>query len=326
VNAKENLWRALTHDDPEYVPVRRLNGQIPGLHRMQYRGSRPAVTGETDRWGVRWSPGTPAGEEWEPEVQGYALAHPLPSLDNLDDFPFPDPNEPGLVEGLLDGVNRNEVLVAGELYFPVFDRAHLMTGVETLFVAMSEQPQAVHRLLARITDYQIGILRRYIALGVDVLRCADDYGGQSRLLISPGMWRQFVKPQLARIFRVAKSAGLIVWLHSCGHVMDIVPDLIDIGLDVLDPLQTRANDQAEFKRRYGDRLCLMGGLDTQQVMALGTPEDVTAEVRRRIELLGPGGGFILAPDTLIPVPEANYRAYLAAGERYGRYPLPCSRM
>ena len=103
--------------------------------------------------------------------------------------------------------------------------------------------------------------------------------------------------------------------------MEIIPDLIEIGLDILDPVQVRANDQAEVKRLYGDKLCIMGGMDTQYVLARATPEEVSAEVRERIALLGPGAGFILAPDTLIPVPEENYRAYLSAAERFGRYPL-----
>ena len=111
------------------------------------------------------------------------------------------------------------------------------------------------------------------------------------------------------------------WLHSCGHVMEIIPDLIEIGVDILDPVQVRANDQATAKRLYGDKICFMGGIDTQHLLTEGTPEEIAAEVRERIRMLAPGGGYILAPDTLIPVPEANYRAYLEAGERYGRYPL-----
>ena len=321
LSAKENLLRAITHQEPDYIPMRRLDGNVSGLCRMRYRSSIPGATAETDRWGVEWSAGTAAGEEWEPAVMGYALAHPLKDFDALDSYPFPDPLEPGLVEGLLDGVDRTQALIAGELYFPVFDRAHLLTGVEALFQAMIDRPEAVQALLRRITDYQIGVLKRYVEMGIDILRCADDYGGQQTLLISPRMWRAFIKPELARIFAVAKDAGLMVWLHSCGHVMDIVPDLIEIGLDVLDPVQVRANDQAQFKRLYGDRLCLMGGIDTQDLLAWGTPDEITAEVRERIRLLGPGSGYILAPDTLLPVPEANYRAYLAAGERYGRYPL-----
>lgn len=318
---KENLWRALTHQDPAYVPYRRLDGTIAGLHRMQYRGSRPVVQGETDRWGVTWSAGTPAGAEWEPEIQGYPVHHPLPGLDDLPHYAFPDGNDPQLTAGLLDGVPRDEKLVAGEIYFPLFDRASLLMGMQMLFEAMIDRPADVRELFRRIADYQIGVIRQYLAMGVDIVRFAEDYGAQHSLLVSPRHWRALIKPELARMFAVAKEDGALVWLHCCGHVMEIIPDLIEIGLNVLDPVQVRANDQAAVKRLYGDRLCIMGGMDTQYLLATATPDEVTEEVRARIALLGPGSGFILAPDTLIPVPEANYRAYLAAAARFGRYPL-----
>ena len=316
---QENLRRAITHHEPKYVPFRRLDGSIAGLHRMQYRGSRPIIQGETDRWGVTWSPGTPAGQEWEPEIQGYPIHHPLKNLDELDSYPFPNSLDPTLTDGLLDGVERDDVLVAGELYFPLFDRANLLMGMGSLFEAMIDQPDNVKELFRRIADYQVGVIRQYLSLGVDIVRFAEDYGGQNSLLISPRLWRALVKPELARMFSAAKDNGAIVWLHCCGHIMEIIPDLIEIGLDVLDPVQVRANDQAEVKRLYGDRLCIMGGMDTQYVLARATPDEVSAEVRERIALLGPGGGFILAPDTLIPVPEENYRAYLSAAERFGHY-------
>jgi len=318
---KENLWQAITHQEPEYVPFRRLDGTIPGLDRTWYRGSRPAVQGETDRWGVVWSPGVPAGQEWEPEIQGYPVHHPLKDLDDLRRYPFPSSQDSSLTDGLLDGVQRDDVLVSGELYFPLFDRAHLLMGMSALFEAMFDRPDDVQELFRRIADYQIGVIKQYLRLKVDIVRFAEDYGGQSSLLISPGLWRKLIKPELARMFAAAKEEGALVWLHCCGHVMEIIPDLIEIGLDMLDPVQVQANDQAEVKRLYGDRLCLMGGIDTQYVLARATPDEIIAEVRRRIALLAPGAGFILAPDTLIPVPEDNYRAYLFAAERFGRYPL-----
>jgi uroporphyrinogen decarboxylase len=103
--------------------------------------------------------------------------------------------------------------------------------------------------------------------------------------------------------------------------MEIIPDLIEIGVDILDPVQVRANDQAEAKRPYGDKICFMAGIDTQHLLTEGTPEEITVAVRERITMLAPGVGYILAPDTLIPVPPANDRAYLEAGERFGKYPV-----
>lgn len=317
---KENLLRAITRNNPDHVPIRRLDGSISGMERIIYRDSRALLSG-ADRWGVTWAGGSAATSEWDAEIQGYPVNHPLQDLARLDTYPFPDPDEPGIMAGLMDGVNREQVLVTGEICFPVQDRAHLLMGLDNFCMAAVDQPDQVAALLRRIADYQIGIVRRYLEMGVDIIRGLDDYGGQQALLLGPRLWRRLIKPELARIIEAAKSGGAFFWLHSCGHVMEIIPDLIEIGVDVLDPVQVRANDQAKAKRLYGDKICFMGGIDTQHLLSLGTPEEIAAAVRERIRLLAPGGGYILAPDTLIPVPSANYRAYLDAGERYGRYPL-----
>jgi uroporphyrinogen decarboxylase len=317
---KENLIRVITRNEPHHIPVRRMDGRVPGMVRIPYRDSRALLSG-TDRWGVTWAGGVAASGEREAEIQGYPVKHPLITLDRLDDYPFPDPDEPGIMDGLLDGVNRDQVLVVGEICFPVQDRAQALMGMDRFMLALLDEPDCVRELLRRIADYQIGIVRRYLDLGADIVRGLDDYGGQQALLLGPRLWRAFIKPELGRIIQAVKQGGAWFWLHSCGHVMEILSDLVEIGVDILDPVQVRANDQALAKRLYGDRLCFMGGIDTQQLLTQGTPEQVADEVKARIGMLGPGGGYILAPDTLIPVPEANYYAYLEAGERFGRYPL-----
>jgi uroporphyrinogen decarboxylase len=320
MQAKENLLRAITRSDPDYVPVRRLDGSIPGMVRVIYRDSRALLRG-TDRWGVTWAGGANATSEWEAEVQGYPVNHPLQDLSVLEAYPFPDPDEAGIMDGLMTGVDPSEVLITGEICFPVQDRAHLLMGLENFCMAAVDQPNRVQALLRRIADYQIGIVRRYLAMKADIIRGLDDYGGQQALLLGPRLWRRLIKPELARVVQAAKDGGAFFWLHSCGHVMEIIPDLIEIGVDILDPVQVRANDQAEAKRLFGDRICFMGGIDTQHLLTEGTPEEIARSVRERIRMLAPGGGYILAPDTLIPVPQANYRAYLEAGECYGKYPI-----
>jgi uroporphyrinogen decarboxylase len=320
LSPKENLLRAITRNEPDHVPIRRLDGSIPGMVRLIYRDSRALLSG-TDRWGVTWAGGVAAANEWDAEILGYPVNHPLQDLSNLGAYPFPDPDEPGIMDGLMDGVDREQVLITGEICFPVQDRAHLLMGLDNFCMAAVDQPDGVAALLRRIADYQIGIVRRYLEMGADVIRGLDDYGGQTALLLGPRLWRKLIKPELARIIHATKEGGALFWLHSCGHVMEIIPDLIEIGVDILDPVQVRANDQAQAKRLYGDKICFMGGIDTQHLLTEGTPDAIAAEVRERIRMLAPGGGYILAPDTLIPVPEANYRAYLEAGERHGRYPL-----
>ena len=320
ISEKENLLRAIQRTSPHHVPVRRMDGVIPGMIKVYYRGSRMTQAG-TDIWGVRWEGGTPAGQEWEPMVQPYAVGHPLTDLSKVEEYPFPGPDDPGLMAGLLSGIDRKQIVLAGELPLLLFERAHALAGMEDLMVAMAENPEVVQTLLRRIADFDIGILKQYIELGVEAVRCQDDYGGQASLLMSPRMWRKLIKPELARIYKVAKEAGLIAFHHSCGNVMEIVPDLIEIGVDVLDSVQPNTNDRAKLKELYGNRLSFMGGMDTHYALSQGTAEEIEEEVKRSLRLLGDGGGYILGPDNLIPIPERCYRAYLAAGECYGRYPL-----
>jgi uroporphyrinogen decarboxylase len=297
-----------------------MNGDIAGNVNVLYHGSAAPLDG-TDRWGVVWKGGIPARSEWEPEVMSYPTSHPLADLDWLEDYAFPDPREPGLVDGLLDGVDREHVLVTAKMFFLLLERAHLLMGMDNLMMAMLLDPDRVRILLSRIADCQIGIVERYLALGVDIIRATDDYGGQDRLLISPVLWRRLIKPELARIVTATKEGGAMFWLHSCGCIMDILPDLIEIGVDVVDPVQATANDLQTVKRQYGEQISFMGGMDIQHMLTLGSPADVSEAVRRSIAIMAPGGGYVMGPDNMIPVPEENYRAYLAACERYARYPV-----
>ena len=320
ISPKENLIRAISRCNPEYVPIRRMNGQIDGMETVIYRGAWPPSNG-IDRWNVTWNGGFPARCEWEPEQLSYATHHPISDLSQLDEYEFPDPSEPGLTDGLLDGIDRDQVLISGRIQSCLFERALSLVGMENLLIAVLDQQDRVRSLLQRIADYQIVIVQRYLCLGVDNIRATDDYGGQDRLLISPKLWRSLIKPELARIVKAVKDGGAAFWLHSCGHIMEIIPDLVEIGVDILDPIQSRANDLVKIKQLYGQDLSFMGGIDTQQLLLLGNPEMIAQEVKKQIELMAPGGGFILGPENIIAVPEINYRAYIKAGKRFGKYPI-----
>jgi len=320
LSPKENLLAALHRRDPEYVPVRRMDGRIPGMVRLHCRDNMLYGPG-TDRWGVRWEGGIQSGFEWQPRIQAYAVGHPLANLAALDAYSLPDPAEPDMFGNMFEGINHDESLVMAEVAYLLFERAYLLMGMEAFLVAAVTQPAAVVVLLHRIADYQINLIRRFIRAGADCIRASDDYGGQQSLLMSPLMWRRLIKPELTRIVAATKEASAMFFLHSCGRIMELVPDLIEIGVDVLDPIQAGPNSHEQLKSLYGDRLTFMYGVDSQGALSQGTPQEVDTDVRQCIRTLAPGGGYILGPDNSIAIPEANYRAYLEAGERYGRYPL-----
>ena len=320
MSERENLLRAIRRDSPHHVPWRRMDGAISGATVVNYRGSMPPLDG-VDAWGVRWQGGVAGGQEWQPEIMAYAVAHPLADLALLEQYRFPDPEDPATMAGLLDGVDRKQSLVVGALPFLLFERAHLLAGMENLLLYMAMEPDRVWALLRRVADFQIRMVERYAEAGVEAIRATDDYGTQEALMVSPRMWRDLVKPELARICRAIKAAGLILFLHTCGRVVDIVPDLIEVGVDVLDPIQSLSNDLPALKREYGDQISFMGGVDTQYLLTRGTPAEIESTVRDRIRVMGAAGGYIIGPDNRIPISEENNRAFVGAIRRYGVYPL-----
>jgi len=134
--------------------------------------------------------------------------------------------------------------------------------------------------------------------------------------MSPDHWREFIKPRLATLFARVKAEGLFTFLHSCGNVSEIIPDLIEIGLDVLHPIQPEAVDIALLKAEYGDKLAFYGGISTQRTLPHGTPEEVAAAVRQTVDVMSKGGGYILAPGITLQhdVPLENILAFILAAE------------
>jgi uroporphyrinogen decarboxylase len=149
---------------------------------------------------------------------------------------------------------------------------------------------------------------------IDAIGLSEDYGTQRNLLISPAHWRRFIKPRLARMVERVHQGGKKFYLHSCGHVLPLVPELIEVGVDMLQPLQPEAMDIFELKRQFGRHLCLMGGISTQRTLPYGSADDVRREVGRCLEQMAAGGGYVMAPaKPILPgVPIANAVALIEA--------------
>ncbi len=314
---RENLLRAITFDAPQYVP-RHDEGAMAGV---QYAGNFQ-VACWIDAWGTRW-------ETTRDDMVPFPKGNPLPDLSHIEDFVVPDPlalfdADDTLPDEMAAIPDRNEKLVFGQQVYFLFERAWALTGMENLMEAFYDHPDELRELLRRITDYNIAIFERYIDLGVDGVGFSEDLGNQRALMMSPTLFREFFKPEYARAFAVVKDAGLLVNFHSCGCVQDIVPDLIEVGVDILNPVQARANDLQRMKALAAGRLTLSGGIDTQHVLMLGTPGEVEAEVKRVLGILGPGGGYIIGPDQGMPFPPENIEALWRAAQRWGTYPLEIS--
>ncbi len=310
---KENYIRAITFTGPHHLPYEEVVRNLEFEGDMMWMGEEGV-----DRWGVTWH-GVLA--EYLPMVAD----HPIKSPQDMDRYRPPEPVfrlKPS-AEAMLETLNRDEWLLWGFHPNILFERAWFLVGMDNLLVAIREDRERVRSLLRRIADYQIAIAEQYVRCDIDGVFIGDDYGTQRALVMAPDLWRELIKPELARVLAVYRRAGKWIKFHSCGHVTEIVDDLIEIGVHIINPCQARANDLAEWGRRFSGRIVFEGGVDTQITMMLGTPDDVRAEALLRIQQLGrdPRGGLLLWADQNVPIPEANRKALLDTIITHGVYPL-----
>ena len=166
-----------------------------------------------------------------------------------------------------------------------------------MMIDMVMDPDLANHLLDIPYHYHLTAAIKLVEMGVDMIQTGDDVGSQNTMLISPKVWRQYFKPRMANFIAELKAINpnIKIAYHTDGNVEPIIPELIEIGLDVLNPIQPASMDPAEIKQKYGDRLCFWGTLDEQQTLPFGTPEDVAKEVKDRLKSVGHNGGLVLAP-------------------------------
>jgi uroporphyrinogen decarboxylase len=248
----------------------------------------------------------------------HPVAHPLAEDHRLlDKYQMPDPRRAGRFDAArkLADRHRGKRFVFGKLGMALFERAWAIRGMQELMMDMATRPEWVEELLDRILqEWNLPIIDQQIALGIDGFYFADDWGSRTSLLFSPAMWRRFIKPRMAACYQRVKQSGLVVGQHSDGNILQIMPDLVEIGLDVFNPLEPMAYDIYALKTQYGDRLTFYGGIDVERTLPHGTPQEVRAEVLERAESLGRGGGYILQSSHTIldDVPMDNVVAYIEA--------------
>ncbi len=229
-------------------------------------------------------------------MAGSVLKKPI-----LDGYVFPDPNKKERFAGYEKFIKENvDKFILNDIGFSLFERAWTLRGMENLLVDMIVNPDFVEELLDQILDWNLSIIDQASQYDIDGCRFGDDWGQQQGLIMGPKLWRKFIKPRLARMYGMVRERGLPVFIHSCGDVREIFPDLIEIGVNVFNPFQPEVMDVYEMKRKYGNRLCFYGGLSTQKTLPYGTPDDIKEEARRLMKEIGAGGGYILSPAHSIP--------------------------
>jgi uroporphyrinogen decarboxylase len=310
MNPKENFLAAIYFQSPDYVPL----GNEAIWHTFQFEGNFQ-IADWIDHWGVRWEVGLSG-------TVPFPKGNPLPSLDMLADYRFPNPNDLIFTEQVksdLSTVDRSQQLIMGELVYLLFERAWAIMGMENFLMALATHPAEMHVFLHGIAAYARKVFDRYLELGVDAIGFSEDLGSQRALMISPRMFREFILPEYVYCFENVLRAGKLVHFHSCGCVHAVAKDLADIGVSILNPIQARANDLPRIKAETIGRMALHGGIDTA-VLARGAPADVRQEVLRVMEILKPGGGYICAPDQDIPgIPDQNMSELWVTAREAGQY-------
>lgn len=237
-----------------------------------------------DNWGVGYE-----------ELEGASIkVCPLSNKEMIKKYVFPDPSEKYLMDGPKENIKKykSNYFIASYQRWLLFERACWLRGAENFMIDMVSDIVFAEWLLDKIMEYQIMIAHRYVDLGVDCGRTGDDWGSQRGMMFSPELWRKLIKPRLSKIWEVYHQAGLPVIHHTCGDVRPIIPDLIDLKLDILHPIQD-VMPREELKEKYGSEIVFYGGIDTQKVLPLGTPEEVYQDVSECIKTLGKGGGYIV---------------------------------
>jgi len=287
MTGREIVRRAVRFERPERLPLdlpEQYGNDFASVGLTPSPDARPSKG--VDEWGAVW-------ENIGVSTLGEVKDPPLKDWRDLDRLHVPDIREPRRFSQLEGARERSgeKFLMGGGL--SLYERVHFIRGLENTWVDIYEAPQQLGRLIDIMVDMNLVAIERYAQAGVDGYMFCDDWGLQNRLMISPDSWRRIWKPRYARVYQAAHEAGLLTFLHSCGHIVDILDDLIEIGLDVIQMDQQENMGLELLGERFGGRITFYCPVDIQATMARGTLDEIRAYVRKMVATLGrPEGGFI----------------------------------
>jgi len=251
-----------------------------------------------DEWGIGWH-NSPYETRFGTGFYTEIAVHPLAEDSAIAHYQAPGPHRPSLYQAAERAVREfgQEYWICGAAVTTIFETAWALRGLERLLMDFVLAPDTADAILDIPFRFHLAAAKRLTSLGIDMLWIGDDVGGQTGMVMSPATWRRFLKPRLAEFIATVKTINprLIVAYHSDGTVYDIIPELIDIGLDVLNPIQPLCMDPAILKKKYGRNLSFWGSIDEQRTLPFGTPDDVRNEVLERLRTIGRGGGLIIGP-------------------------------
>lgn len=311
---KENMLRVIKHDHPEWVP----DGP-EALHMV----SPPIIERHSgngyDCFNCHWS--------LEPGAEGGSYpthgGHPIKDLHKWrEHVSVPDLNELdwASIADEAKKIDREANLTIGFFEMGLFERSYLLLGMEAALMAYLTEPEIMFELCGVIADYKIKLIERTDdILKLDIVWYGDDWGTQNALFMPPDIWRRVIKPHTKRIYDALHKRNILVYQHSCGRIEEIFGDMVENGADIWDPCQP-CNNLPALKKIFGGKITFVGGIDSQFVLTRPdlTTDDIRSEVRRMIDAMAEGGGYMAAPSHGVPYRQDIIDAMHDEIRTYGR--------
>lgn len=295
----------------EYQPFH----EFYGSYFTASKATIPTLKARIDEWGVGYVSG---------ELFHFTqMQHPMKafsSVKEVEEYPFPEIVDSRLLADEVVRLKEAGFYVMGNIAQFVFETAWYLRGMDELLVDFMINKDFAAALLEKIMAIKLTMAINLVNAGVDQLNLGDDVGMQNNMIISPELWREWMKPYLKRLIEPLKrlNKDLHVFYHSDGWIEPIIPDLIEVGIDILNPIQPECMNPEKLKEQYGDKLSFWGTISDQTTMITGSPEDVENEVRQRIETIGYNGGLVLGPSNCI-MPDMPWENILALFESIKKY-------
>lgn len=243
------------------------------------------------------------------------IKEPVLKKASLSGYWFPDAGDANRLKGLRELIAKRSdtYLIVNLESHTLLERAFNLRGMAQLMMDMYDHPDFVEELLDRILEYDWELARHILEFDIDAIKINDDWGDQRGVLIGVERWRALIKPRIAELCkRIKKEKEVDIFLHSDGNIADIIPDIIEMGITAINPMQPEVMDIFELKKRFGKEVTFFGGMNTQSTMPFGTPDEVASEMRRLVRELGRDGGFILSPGIIMQedVPMENILTFI----------------
>lgn len=317
---RENFLELIRFGKPErivsYIPEYSLFYQ--GCHHTDFEGRghhSPVGTTWHDIWGTEWHKDLDG-------VMGFPKGFPLEDLEEtLDSFKAPDIDDPkycGLIYEQRKNFQGGDVFLTGSHRDTLWERGYMLVGMENLMMYFYTDPDLVKRLLHMIMDFQLKAAEHYVKNGAEIIYMGDDMGTQSALLLGRPIIEEFLVPEYRRLFDFYADKNVIIDFHSCGHIEDMLDIFEDLGVDILNPIQSTANNLENIRKKTQGKIALQGGISSE-ILLRGDKEEIQNEVKTKIRLLGSEGGYICGPDQSMPYTQESLDIMQDAIDKYGRF-------